>query len=186
VIGYGASMFDNWQDFYLLIGSSAGALIGLMFVVTTLTVGRDIRTIERGQRLYTSPVVWHFGAILLLSGAAMAPDVHAWAYGLLAGVIALVGMVASLRIAIGILGSDSRLTAGWFDICWYGVAPMVLYGLLAAVSVAIVMRLPWSAMALAATLMALLLTSIHNAWDLVTWLAPRSTSPDSTEGTPDR
>ena len=52
-------MFHGWENYYLLIGSAAAALIGLMFVVVTLTAGRDRDEVERGKQLYTSPIVWH-------------------------------------------------------------------------------------------------------------------------------
>ena len=39
-----------------MIGSSAAALIGLMFVVVTLTAGRRRDETERGKHLYTSPI----------------------------------------------------------------------------------------------------------------------------------
>ena len=32
-------MFEGWDSFYLLVGGGAGALIGTMFVVATLTAG---------------------------------------------------------------------------------------------------------------------------------------------------
>ncbi len=28
----GTEMFHDWEDFYLIVGSAAGALIGIMFV----------------------------------------------------------------------------------------------------------------------------------------------------------
>jgi formate/nitrite transporter FocA (FNT family) len=59
-------MPDGWENYYLLIGSAAGALIGLMFVVVTLTAGRDRDQSERGKHLYTSPIVWHLAVVLLL------------------------------------------------------------------------------------------------------------------------
>lgn len=179
-------MFDDWREYYFLIGSSAGGLIGLMFVVTTLTIGRDIRTIERGQKLYMSPVVSHFAAILLLSGAAIVPNLAVTAFAVLIGLIAIIGIGAGIRITVGILNASDRLTAGWFDIWWYGVAPTVLYLLLAGVSVALGFGAADAQMALAAVLMALLLTSIHNAWDLVTWLAPRSARSGPVEDDGDR
>src|SRR5947209_9966069 len=37
---------DGWENFYVIVGSSAGALIGLQFVVLTLIAGRPI---ERGE-----------------------------------------------------------------------------------------------------------------------------------------
>ena len=33
-------MFEGWDNFYLVTGGAAGALIGLMFVVATLEIGR--------------------------------------------------------------------------------------------------------------------------------------------------
>ena len=59
-------MFEGWENYYLMIGSSAGALIGLMFVVVTLTAGRDRAELEHGKHLYTSPIVWHLAVILAL------------------------------------------------------------------------------------------------------------------------
>ena len=46
-------MFEGWENFYLIVGPSAGALIGLMFVVVTLTAGRERDQTERGKHLYT-------------------------------------------------------------------------------------------------------------------------------------
>lgn len=166
-------MLDAWHDFYLLTGSAAAALIGLLFVVTTLTAGRDRSTVRRGMRLYTSPVVFHLALILLLSGAAMAPPLPAKAFGWLCGACGAIGAVAGTRIAIGIhrIPSDGE-TAGWFDIWWYGILPALLYLLLAGCAAAIVANCPWGVAGVGACLMALLLSAIHNAWDLVTWLAP--------------
>jgi hypothetical protein len=41
------------------------------------------------------------------------------------------------------------------------------------------MRASWAVSAFAIALMALLLVTIHNAWDLVTFLAPRAEKPES-------
>jgi len=43
-------IFRDWQNYYLLVGSAAGALIGLMFVVTTLTAGLDANRVSRGAK----------------------------------------------------------------------------------------------------------------------------------------
>ena len=44
-------MFRDWENYYLLIGSAARALIGLMFVVTTLTAGIDASRVSRGAKV---------------------------------------------------------------------------------------------------------------------------------------
>src|SRR3954470_13130877 len=115
-------MWDGWSDYFFMIGSSAGVLIGLMFVVVTLTAGRDRSETERGKHLYTSPVVWHLGVVLALSGMAIAPTVSARVFGAVSGSLGLLGIWIGLRSAVGI-GRVPNSPATAFDSFWYGVAP---------------------------------------------------------------
>ena len=166
------AMFEGWDEFYFMTGSSAAALIGLLFVVSSLTAGRDRSTMETGAKLFMTPLVWHFGAVLVLSAAALAPPVTPIAYALLSGAIALVGTGFGVWITIGIFRVPSEIPFDWFDIWWYGIIPGIIYALLGVTAVAVGTDAPWSLVALAVAQIALLLTTIHNAWDLVTYLAP--------------
>lgn len=166
-------MFQGWENFYLIVGPSAGALIGLMFVVVTLTAGRERHQTERGKHLYTSPIVWHLGVVLLLSGGAVAPGMNAKLFGVVAGGLALLGIGMGLRSSIGI--ARAQITGpkdSFFDMWWYGIIPTIVYLGMAAAAVSIFYDWAWSASAIALVLMALLLVSIHAEWDLVTFLAP--------------
>jgi hypothetical protein len=165
-------MFVGWGEYFFMIGSSAAALIGLMFVVVTLTAGHRSEQVERGKHLYTSPIVWHLGVVLVLSGAAIAPATGARLFGILSGALALIGIAIGVRSAVGISRTPGAPEAAGFDTFWYGVAPALVYGGLAAATLGIFARASWSAAAVAADLMALLLVSIHAEWDLVTYLAP--------------
>ena len=64
----------GWQNFYVIVGSSAGALIGLQFVVIALIADMPI---VRGQAqagaAFATPTIVHFGAVLLLSAIVSAP-----------------------------------------------------------------------------------------------------------------
>ena len=42
VIGYGRAMTEGWSEYFFMIGSSAAALIGLMFVVVVLFFPRGL------------------------------------------------------------------------------------------------------------------------------------------------
>src|SRR5204862_6409704 len=70
-------------------------------VVVTLTAGRDRDQTERGKHLYTSPIVWHLGVVLLLSGAAVVPGIKTKLFGAVAGGLALLGIAMGLRSSIG-------------------------------------------------------------------------------------
>src|SRR5438270_10111803 len=96
------AMFKGWEEYFLMVGSSAAALIGLMFVVVTLTAGRDRAEVERGKRLYTSPIVWALAVIMVLSGAAIAPTLPPRLFAIGSGGLGLLGILIGLRSAVGI------------------------------------------------------------------------------------
>ena len=64
-----------------------------------------------------------------------------------------------------------------FDMWWYGIIPGVVYVGLGGAAAVVLAGSSWSASAVAAALMALLLVSIHAEWDLVTFLAPMAEPP---------
>lgn len=167
-------MFAGWENFYLIVGPSAGALIGLMFVVVTLSQGRDPQQYEAGKHLYTSPIVWHLGVVLGLSAAAVAPPVTPTVFGIAVGVLGLIGIGFGMRSTIGI--ARQRLTGAdtMFDAWFYGILPTITYVAMAGSAVAMLLGSRWAEDAVAASLMALLMVSIHAEWDLVTFLAPRA------------
>jgi hypothetical protein len=164
-------MFEGWHEYFFMIGSSAAALIGLMFIVVTLTAGRDRDEADRGKHLYTSPIVWHLAVVLALSGMALAPTVSPTLFGIASGGLGLLGIAIGTRSAVGITRFRSSPESG-FDMFWYGIAPAIAYVGLAAAAFAVLRGCPWGPTAVAADLMALLLVSIHAEWDLVTFLAP--------------
>jgi hypothetical protein len=173
----GAGMFHGWEEYFFMLGSAAGGLIGLLFVIVTLTAGRDRSAMERGQKLYMTPLVFHLGGVLLLSGSAIAPAMTGPLYALVSGLAGVIGLVSGVRIAAGISRLPPTTSGGWFDIIWYGIVPAAIYlGLLAAAA-AIWMGVEGALAGVAAALMALLLTSMHDAWDLITYLAPRADEP---------
>src|SRR3977135_508902 len=64
----------GWGNFHVSGGSSAGALIGLQFVVMTLIANMPItRSLAQAGDNYTTPTRVHFGVVLLLSAVACAP-----------------------------------------------------------------------------------------------------------------
>jgi hypothetical protein len=175
-------MFDGWENFYLIVGPSAAALIGLMFVVVTLTQGRDRQQIEAGKHLYTSPIVWHLGVVLVLSGGAVAAEIPPMFFGSVAGGLALLGVAMGVRSAIGIMRRRISGPDSLFDMVWYGLMPALAYVGLGISALAVLKGCDWSANAVAAALMALLLVSIHAEWDLVTFLAPLANAAEKKNG----
>lgn len=166
-------MFEAWENFYLIIGPSAAALIGLLFVVATLTTSLDRDKIATSNSLYMTPVVFHFAVVMVLSAAASISSLPREAMAVLTGACALAGFAHAARICFAIQTRDTPEANHWSDIHCYGGAPAAIYSFLAGAAGAIWIGAPGAANLLGFTLLALLLISIRNAWDLVTYLAPR-------------
>ena len=167
-------MLQGWDNFYYLIGSAAAGLIGLLFVVMTLTAGRDRSRIVRAAGIYMTPTIVTFGVVLAISAIAMAPGLPLVPRGVAFGLFALSGLAASARGFVGIarLRKEPQ-PPHWSDHWCYGVAPVVMYlGLTAVIAATFWGHSSWAPFALGGLLLSLLLLGIRNAWDLVTWMTP--------------
>src|SRR2546423_3007507 len=72
-VNYTALMlFPAWETFYIVLGSAAGALTGLMFVVVALIADAGIGT-EDAVHAYGTPTVVHFSGVLVLSMILVVP-----------------------------------------------------------------------------------------------------------------
>ena len=72
--GVTLSTLHAWESFYVIVGSSAGALTGLQFVVLTLiTESGALRGSGETLAAFGSPNVVHFCAALLVSAIFSAP-----------------------------------------------------------------------------------------------------------------
>src|SRR6185503_2388616 len=68
------TILHGWDNFYVIVGSSAGALIGLQFVVLTLIAQIPLSRHEvHAGNAFATPSVVHFAVVLLLAALATAP-----------------------------------------------------------------------------------------------------------------
>ena len=64
----------GWQNFYVIVGSSAGALIGLQFVVMSVIIGTARGRLDPAAgAAFATPTIIHFGTVLGLSAVMSAP-----------------------------------------------------------------------------------------------------------------
>jgi hypothetical protein len=159
---------SGWQNFYVIVGSSAGALIGLQFVVMTLIAGLRIsRDDAQAGDAYVTPTVVHFGAVLLLSAAGCAPWDGIAAVAVLWGVVGLGGATYVVLVARR-LRSQIAYRPVLEDWLFHVLLPFAAYATLGAAAACAAYYHPRSALFLAgAAVLELLFLSIHNAWDVI-------------------
>ena len=163
---------SNWQNFYMIMGTAAATLTGLMFVVTTLIAGIDthVSTLNAGISAFNTPTVVHFGAVLMLAGILSAPWQTFSSLSLLLGLLAL-GMVIYSLIVLRRMWRVPNYQSTLEDWLWYMAFPLLAHVLL-IVAAFVLPKNPSSALYIVGSAMLLLLlVGIRNAWDMVTFLA---------------
>jgi hypothetical protein len=63
---------SEWETFYVVVGSSGGALIGLQFVVMTLIADRNLASADT-LGAFGTPTVVHLTGALVVSAIMSAP-----------------------------------------------------------------------------------------------------------------
>jgi len=163
-------MFAGWDDFYLMVGGAAGALIGLFFVVVTLTGSRGREAALRGSALYMTPTVFGLAVVLAVSALTAMPGLTARALGTILIAVAVLGAAQGATVFWRLVRGRAPAVPHWSDYWCYGAGPTAAYLAIGGAGWAFDAEKPWATYVLAGVLLSALMLAIRNAWDLVTWL----------------
>ena len=160
---------SGWQNFYVIVGSSAGALIGLQFVLISL-IGRAADRPDGAQagRTFSTPTVVHFTVVLLLAGAGVAPWREISSIAVVWGVAGVVGLLYEMNV-VRRLSRQQAYKPEAEDWIFHALLPLAAYGILAVSSWSERTDPHDSLFAIAAAVLLLLVIGIHNAWDAATY-----------------
>jgi hypothetical protein len=160
-----------WSNFYVIAGSSAGALTGLMFVVITLLTGVEHSgRVTDGIGAFTSPSVVHLCVALVVSAILTAPWHSVVAVSGALGVVALYGIIYMALVWYRTI-RQTVYEPELSDWVWYSILPSVAYLALAASTILFVWAPDGMLFALAGAVLLLIVIGLRNAWDIVTFVA---------------
>jgi hypothetical protein len=162
-------VLSAWDNFYVIVGSSAAGLTGLMFVVVTLLSGSRVKGSFAEIHAFGTPTVVHFSAVLLISAILSAPWQDAADAAHLTGAVAIAGIVYGLVI-VKRGRKQTGYTMTFDDVIFYEVLPPLGYAGLLIASAGLRHHHPWALFAIAAVALLLLLISVRNAWDTITYI----------------
>src|SRR5512147_1001873 len=121
------SMLQAWESFYVIVGSSAGALTGLQFVVLTLVAEAGAtRTSGETISAFGSPNVVHFCAALLVSAIFSAPWQALAPPGIAIAACGVAGVVYSIAVLRRAL-RQREYQPVLEDWIWHAALPMLAY-----------------------------------------------------------
>ncbi|HEU5334891.1 MAG TPA: hypothetical protein VFU27_02950 [Terriglobales bacterium] len=160
----------GWENFYVIVGSSAGALTGLQFVVIALVSETQATGSMREIRAFATPTIVHFCAALLISGILSSPWHVLSSVSIALTVVGGLGVLYALSVV-----RHARAQTGYApdlgDWLWYTAFPVLAYAALLVAAVLLPRNADTLMFVIAASTLALLFLGIHNAWDTVTYVA---------------
>ncbi len=181
------SPLSGWDNFYVIVGSSAGALTGLTFVAVTQIVESPRRGAGRTIPTFTTPTVVHFAMALFLSAVLSAPWPALSQLSVFLTVSGLGMLIYGVYVVLRLRRQDQQIYSPVLeDWLWYGIAPLIAYaGLL--VAAVFLPRYPTPALfGIAGAMLLLLFNGLHNAWDLVTYIVLLRVDDESADDTAER
>ena len=163
---------SQWQNFYMIIGTAAATLTGLMFVVTTLIAGIDahLSTLNAAVSAFNTPTVVQFATVLLLAGLLSAPWQTVSSLSLLLGLVGL-GMVLYSIIVLRRMRQVPHYQSTLEDWLWYLAFPLLAHVSLIVAAFVLPANPAPGLYIVGAGMILLLLAGVRNAWDMVTFLA---------------
>ena len=172
-----AELLRAWHEFYVLIGTAAATLIGLMFVAASISASYMTEKHLAGIQSFYSPTVVHFASVLITCVVLLAPlPTHLLGALLLAiGAFGL-GYASFVWVRMGRRGFTSSIDLA--DRFWYALSPVAGHLLMVVAALMVLAMGDGPSLdVLATAILLLLLAAIRNAWDITAWAVTRSGAP---------
>lgn len=163
---------DGWENFYVIVGSSAAALTGLMFVVITLTAEMRTGQEDGGSAMdaFASPTVLHFCFVLLVAAIVSTPRHTLTSLSVCLFIPGLVGLIYTILVVARMRRQKSYVPV-IEDWIWHCLLPIASYASITISTVVLWNRPGLMLYVVGASALLLLYVGIHNAWDAATWMA---------------
>jgi hypothetical protein len=163
-----AAALEHWHDFYLLAGTAAATLLGLLFVALSMHLELVVREDAVHLRVLAREAFYSFMFVLLLSLILLIPDTHPRPMG-----VELAGMGA-MRLVLLVIGQRTSAASVGHGFNRRQVRRRILpaivaAGMLIASGVMISRRtdVDDGLMFIVMTCAVLLATATASAWDLI-------------------
>lgn len=169
-------LLSQWEAFYVIVGSSAGALTGLMFVVITLAADANLPRTPDTVNAFATPNVIHFAAVLLLSAIVSAPWSRMQDPAHLVGATAIAGVIYVVVVARRMFRQQGYKPV-LEDWVWHLILPLISYVTLFVGAAGLSHDQRWATFLIGGVNVLLISIGIHNAWDTVTYIVASRNKP---------
>jgi hypothetical protein len=159
----------SWHDYFMLTGTSAATLMGLVFVAVSLG-GNTRRTSMRTMETFVSPIVLHFSHVMLVAAVLLVPTHRPLTLASVLLVLGLISLVRALTVLRGLVVHQRAGPVKRDKWMWNFVVPFA--GSLATVTAAVELSrgVSWALEVLAGSSALFVVVGVSNTWKLVMWI----------------
>lgn len=164
------SMLQGWDNFFMMAGTAAATLIGLLFVAITLSPNLSAQEKTHGTRAFLTPTMVQFSAVLFQCLAVVVPWSFTWPVGIILGLCGLTGFIYHVAVIL-IQRRTAFASLDWIDFLLFSAVPVLGHVSLIAGAAGFIAGRSFAPYAVAGAITLLLLTGIRGAWVLTLWIA---------------
>jgi energy-converting hydrogenase Eha subunit A len=167
-----------WRDLYVMLGTSAAALIGLLFVVTSLHLD-EIMT-NPVHRIRARNMTFHLLVLLVEATLILTPQ-PMLTLGVELVAINLFGLQLPLRFIYQAFYKNREMGKRGAYSIYRGMINLAGYLLGIAAGASLIDRSPWGMYLITASFIAFLVSAILNAWTIMSVVGQSETAPRQIE-----
>jgi membrane protein CcdC involved in cytochrome C biogenesis len=151
---------ERWANFYLITSTAAATLIGLLFILITLTAEKRANDVAK-VGLYLTPTVVYFGSVLLLAALLTFPNQSRFTTTLCICCVGTLGFLYSVSM---VARKEKFLERS--DVFPYMACPLVAYGLLLWGGLLLNHAAQRGLTLVAVGMLALIMLAVRNSWSI--------------------
>ena len=169
-----SELVHAWHDFYLLIGTAAAALIGLMFVAVSVGANYLTESHTAAVQSFFTPTVVYFASVFVTCVLLLAP-LGPTPLGAILLALGLGGLGYASVVWVRMGRRGFTATIDMPDRLWYALSPVAAHALVVVAATVLLVHNQESGLEILGTAIVLqLLVAIRNAWDITAWIVMRS------------
>ena len=162
----------DWQNFYMLTGTAAATLIGLLFVAISISVGTNLslQQATNSLRTFVDPTLLYYVQALLVSCLTVMPISSSYILGVVLIVQGSIDIALTVKVYWRIIVVHRAETFDSRHWVWHIALPMLTGILYVCVAIGLFIGWQFALVGLSLAVLLCLAIGLHNTWILTIWL----------------
>lgn len=161
-----------WQNFYMLTGTAAATLIGLLFIAVSISMGTrlSLRQATNSLRTFVDPTLLYYVEALVVSCVAIMPLASPLMLSIVLIVLGSIDIVLTVKVCwrMLVLHRDEAINVGHW--VWHIAFPLLAGILYICTAIGLLSGLQLALVGLSLADLFCLTIGLRNTWALTIWL----------------